>query len=127
MKTHIQIQLVKVVKMSRAGEQRWRPSLRYKVSKWCFKAQRSETVALRDINTTKKLADHVWRYYGPGRWQVRAPCPNKKARFGSSMKTLVELELSPDPSNEWRYFLMSWKEKRLGHYKKMLNWEEQHR
>lgn len=124
MKQAIKIQLVKVVPMSKEGVKRWNPALRHKVTQVCFKAQRGETVRLDQIDTKKKMAHHVWLYYGPGRWQLRAPCPNKHARYGFSMKTLVEMELiQVDPHNEYKYLITDWKEKRLNRYKKMLNWE----
>lgn len=125
MKEEIKVQLVELRVRSKEGVKRYSPWLRQKLHPFTFHSLKGQTVRTDEINSQKKMLDFIWRYGGPGTWDLRAPVPNKHAKYGMSMKTIVRATLAPDPRNEWKYYVNQWEEKRLTKYKKILHWEDE--
>ena len=121
MKDEIKIQLVKIVPITQRGLSHFSPKAQAHLFPYTFHGRQAITVPTSELNSKKKIADFVWRNGGQGMWDVRGVCPNKKARMGKSMKTIVRVELIQNPDN-FTYTLHSWKPMRLGRYRKILGW-----
>lgn len=122
----IKIQLVELRPRSKEGIKRYSPWMRQKLFPFTFHPQRGlGPVHKSRLNTKKNICDLVWQNAGPGTWDVRGVCPNKHARMGFSMKTLVRVTLERHPTNEYTYVIVDWEPRRLRHYKKVLGWKDE--